>query len=195
MRSPAGDIFNPEHYEVNQDMTQPLTNYFINSSHNTYLTGDQLLSQSRVDMYAYVLQAGCRCVEGQVLNLSSNKRDRHSSSYSIPYSFRSKKSTSTNYFWLFATINIYHMLAIPFTVGAIIIWSLADSQCSVLLMVLFVTVIPTAFRSLTSSSCVVLGWSLTFLIIIDIPRGTWDLAWSLRPREIGGDFVFLRFTF
>lgn len=65
MRSPAGDIFNPEHNQVNQDMTQPLTNYFIATSHNTYLTGDQLLSQSRVEMYAYVLQAGCRCVEGK----------------------------------------------------------------------------------------------------------------------------------
>ncbi|MED6295478.1 1-phosphatidylinositol 4,5-bisphosphate phosphodiesterase eta-2, partial [Characodon lateralis] len=64
MRSPAGDIFNPEHYNVNQDMTQPLCNYFIASSHNTYLMGDQLMSQSRVDMYAWVLQAGCRCVEG-----------------------------------------------------------------------------------------------------------------------------------
>uniref|UniRef100_A0A3B4EN13 Phosphoinositide phospholipase C n=1 Tax=Pygocentrus nattereri TaxID=42514 RepID=A0A3B4EN13_PYGNA len=63
MRSPAGDIFNPEHYEVNQDMTEPLCNYFIASSHNTYLMGDQLMSQSRVDMYAWVLQAGCRCVE------------------------------------------------------------------------------------------------------------------------------------
>ncbi|KAF7665697.1 hypothetical protein LDENG_00135230 [Lucifuga dentata] len=63
MRSPAGDIFNPDHNQVNQDMTQPLCNYYIATSHNTYLTGDQLLSQSRVEMYAYVLQAGCRCVE------------------------------------------------------------------------------------------------------------------------------------
>uniref|UniRef100_A0A8C9XIX7 Phosphoinositide phospholipase C n=1 Tax=Sander lucioperca TaxID=283035 RepID=A0A8C9XIX7_SANLU len=63
LRSPAGDIFNPEHNQVNQDMTQPLNNYFIATSHNTYLSGDQLLSQSRVEMYAYVLQAGCRCVE------------------------------------------------------------------------------------------------------------------------------------
>uniref|UniRef100_A0A8C4HVB8 Phosphoinositide phospholipase C n=1 Tax=Dicentrarchus labrax TaxID=13489 RepID=A0A8C4HVB8_DICLA len=63
MRSPAGDIFNPEHYNIIQDMNQPLCNYFIASSHNTYLMGDQLMSQSRVDMYAWVLQAGCRCVE------------------------------------------------------------------------------------------------------------------------------------
>ncbi|XP_075460983.1 1-phosphatidylinositol 4,5-bisphosphate phosphodiesterase eta-2 isoform X3 [Ascaphus truei] len=63
MRSPAGDIFSPEHYQVNQDMTLPLGNYYIASSHNTYLMGDQLMSQSRVDMYAWVLQAGCRCVE------------------------------------------------------------------------------------------------------------------------------------
>ncbi|XP_051874452.1 1-phosphatidylinositol 4,5-bisphosphate phosphodiesterase eta-1 [Pristis pectinata] len=63
MRSPACDIFNPLHNEVNQDMDQPLCNYFIASSHNTYLTGDQLLSQSKVDMYSWVLQAGCRSVE------------------------------------------------------------------------------------------------------------------------------------
>uniref|UniRef100_UPI003AAE598C 1-phosphatidylinositol 4,5-bisphosphate phosphodiesterase eta-1 n=1 Tax=Centroberyx gerrardi TaxID=166262 RepID=UPI003AAE598C len=63
MRSPTCDVFNPLHHEVNQDMEQPLCNYFIASSHNTYLTGDQLLSHSKTDMYAWVLQFGCRCVE------------------------------------------------------------------------------------------------------------------------------------
>ncbi|XP_044059631.1 1-phosphatidylinositol 4,5-bisphosphate phosphodiesterase eta-1 isoform X2 [Siniperca chuatsi] len=63
MRSPTFDIFNPLHLEVNQDMEQPLCNYFVASSHNTYLTGDQLLSHSKTDMYAWVLQSGCRCVE------------------------------------------------------------------------------------------------------------------------------------
>lgn len=66
MRSPVCDVFNPQHNEVNQDMDQPLCNYFIASSHNTYLTGDQLLSHSKTDMYAWVLQAGCRCVEGKI---------------------------------------------------------------------------------------------------------------------------------
>ena len=71
MLGSESDIFNVDHSEVYQDMSQPLSAYFIASSHNTYLLEDQLKGPSSCEAYINALKRGCRCVERE----STNERD------------------------------------------------------------------------------------------------------------------------
>ncbi|XP_018494709.1 1-phosphatidylinositol 4,5-bisphosphate phosphodiesterase delta-4 [Galendromus occidentalis] len=57
------DIFDHRHHSVCQDMTRPLNEYFIASSHNTYLLNHQLVGASSVEGYIKAMKRGCRCLE------------------------------------------------------------------------------------------------------------------------------------
>lgn len=64
------DDLNDENY-----YSYPLTDYFISSSHNTYLLGKQIHGFSSIEGYIHALQRGCRCIEIDVWD--SSLTDQH----------------------------------------------------------------------------------------------------------------------
>jgi len=58
------NVMDAEKYQhVYQDMTQPLSSYFISSSHNTYLKGNQLNGESSPDAISRAIKSGVRVIE------------------------------------------------------------------------------------------------------------------------------------
>ena len=64
--SEENELFDPARRRVDLSggmMDHPLTDYFVASSHNSYLVGDQFRSNSDCRMYEQQLLMGCRCLE------------------------------------------------------------------------------------------------------------------------------------
>ncbi|XP_036314765.1 1-phosphatidylinositol 4,5-bisphosphate phosphodiesterase zeta-1, partial [Pipistrellus kuhlii] len=66
-------LFSKEFNNVYQDMHHPLNDYFISSSHNTYLISDQLIGPSDIWGYESALVKGCRCLEIDCWDGSQNE--------------------------------------------------------------------------------------------------------------------------
>ncbi|TEB26399.1 PLC-like phosphodiesterase [Coprinellus micaceus] len=69
------------------DNSYPLTDYFISSSHNTYLLAAQILGKSSAGCYTHVLSRGCRCVEIDVWPSKSGPIVTHGYTLSVSVPF------------------------------------------------------------------------------------------------------------
>ncbi|KAJ5288582.1 hypothetical protein N7478_001612 [Penicillium angulare] len=60
LKDPGSDAVGPV---KELDLSAPISDYYVSSSHNTYLTGNQLYSDAAASAYTSVLLSGCRSVE------------------------------------------------------------------------------------------------------------------------------------
>ncbi|KAF8571358.1 hypothetical protein P879_01491 [Paragonimus westermani] len=60
------DVFDSNHLHVCQDMSQPITHYYVAASHKTFLLEDQIIGPCSVEGYRRALLSGCRYIEIEV---------------------------------------------------------------------------------------------------------------------------------
>ncbi|XP_061089655.1 inactive phospholipase C-like protein 1 [Conger conger] len=63
LQSSECQLFDPEHQRVCQDMTLPLSHYYISASYRSYLLEDQVHGRADLGGLLRALQVGCRCLE------------------------------------------------------------------------------------------------------------------------------------